>query len=471
VESKYRVWFGILLVTLIACSNSEKSENYADQIHNISINGFISANVIDLNANQSLIAFNERKRLIPASLTKVFTTGAAYDMLGGNYRFFTKFYLGNAIKPSLMVEGGGDPTLGSDRWDITNEDFLFKNILVALRKNRISEILDIVIDDHLYSGVSYPSKRNWEDMANYYGATPNALTYKENTFRLSLSSPRQVGKICTVVKTDPEIDKQLNCFVKSSSVNKDSAYIYGHPDMDQWYVSGSIPAGRSSFVIKGVLPDPSSTFATRLKSYLSANGIKVTGDLVKDKLQQYSNKKELLVHQSPSLDQIIKVINKKSINLFADHVFFQLALEQNNKANWDDASRVLKSYWNERIDDFSGVFYDGSGLSPFNRFSSEDMVKALAYIHNQDYSEDFKASLSVAGKDGTLKSLFKGDKVSGSFVGKSGSMNNVLGYCGYLTTQAGNEYAVCIMVNGFTEPFPEIRKKISNVLTDMVQYY
>ena len=469
VGSNYRVWLGVLLVALIACSNSDKRDNYKDQLHDISVNGFISASVIDLNANRSLIAFNERKRLIPASLTKVFTTGAAYDLLGGNYRYVTKFYLGKSTKPSLIVAGGGDPTLGSDRWDTTNEDFLFKNILNALRKNKVDEILDIVVDDQLFSGVSYPSKRNWEDMANYYGATPNVLTYKENTFRLTLSSPKQVGEICKVVKSDPEIDKQFNCFVKSSSVNKDSAYIYGHPDMDQWYVSGSIPAGRSSFVIKGALPDPSNTFATRLKLYLSANGIKVRGDLVKDKVEQYSNKKELLIHQSPSLDQIIKVINKKSFNLFADHVFFQMALEQNKKADWDNSSYLLQNYWKERIDKFSGVFYDGSGLSPFNRFSSDDMVKALSYIYDQDYFDEFISSLSVAGEDGTLKSLFKEDKVLGSFVGKSGSMNNVLGYCGYLTTQSGNKYAVCIMVNGFSEPFSEVRQRISLLLKDMMQ--
>ncbi|MBS2100540.1 D-alanyl-D-alanine carboxypeptidase/D-alanyl-D-alanine endopeptidase [Carboxylicivirga linearis] len=469
VGSRCKVWLSIMLVALIACSNSEKREDYTNQLSNISVNGFISASVIDLKTNQSLIAFNEQKRLISASLTKIFTTGAAYDLLGGNYRFFTNFYLSNSKKPSLIVKGGGDPTLGSDRWETTSEDFLFKHILNALRKNKVFEIHDVVIDDNLFLGVSYPSKRNWEDMANYYGATPHALTYKENTFRLTLSSPKQVGKICRVVKSDPEIDKQFNCLVKSSSVNKDSAYIYGHPDMDQWYVSGSIPAGRTSFVIKGALPDPSNTFATRLRLYLSANGIMVRGGVVKGKVEQYSNKKELLIHQSPALNQIIKVINKKSFNLFADHVFFQMALEQDKQANWDNSSFLLQNYWKERIDKFSGVFYDGSGLSPFNRFSSDDMVKALSYIYDQDYSDEFMSSLSVAGEDGTLKSLFKEDKVLGSFIGKSGSMNNVLGYCGYLTTQSGNEYAVCIMVNGFSEPFSEVRHRISLLLKDMMQ--
>nr|WP_321450993.1 D-alanyl-D-alanine carboxypeptidase/D-alanyl-D-alanine-endopeptidase [uncultured Carboxylicivirga sp.] len=471
---KYKKWASLLIFGLIACSNLiPKEEGYSNQLNEISKNGFVSASVIDMTTGEAIVAFNEQKRLVPASLTKIFTSAAGFELIGNDYRFSTKFFLykaKSANKQSLIIQGGGDPTLGSDRWDETKEGYLFEKVFNALEKNNLRVVEDIILDDHLFSGITYPSKRNWEDIANYYGAAPNALTFKENTFRLKLSSPKNIGKTCKVVSTDPPIDKYFQCFVKSSTVNKDSAYIYGHPQMDTWYVSGSIPAGRSAFTIKGALPDPPKTLATRLQKYLSGHGISMQGEVKKGVIDHYKGKVLLFEHQSPTLAQIISVVNKKSFNLYADHLFFQIAISSGKEANWDNASIVLQSFWNKRIPDFSGTFYDGSGLSPFNRFSAKDMTEALCYVEKTRYSGNFKNTLSVAGQDGTLKSLFNSEEgIEGAFIGKSGSMNGVLNYCGYLTSCSGKKYAICIMVNGFNESFSEVRQHVAEFLNHVMQ--
>nr|WP_321411695.1 D-alanyl-D-alanine carboxypeptidase/D-alanyl-D-alanine-endopeptidase [uncultured Carboxylicivirga sp.] len=472
VVSKLKKSIVILCLGLIACSNSIPEEGkYTQTFNQISTNGFVSACVVDINSNESVVLLNEQKRLIPASLTKIFTTADALEILGSDFQYETEIYsVSNSKKQySIIVKGGGDPTLGSDRWNYTKEEFVFNKILNELKKNNIQEIEDVFVDDFLFSGIKFPSKRNWEDIANYYGAPPSGLSFKDNTFKLTLSSPEKVGQLCQVVKCEPEIYKELQCYVLSSSVNKDSAYIYGHPEMDNWYVSGSIPAGRKAFVIKGALPDPAQTLGLTLKKFLTKHGIQVNGDVRKIKTDDVKNKKLLLTLESPSLLDIVKVINKKSFNLYADHVFFQLAMEKDKEANWDNASAELNLFWKKRIDGFTGSFNDGSGLSPFNRFSSRDMVEALRYINHQSFSEDFRQSLSVAGEDGTLKSLFNTEEIEGRFIGKSGSMNNVLCYCGYLTTQSDKELAVCVMVNGFTESFSDLRRNIANALKEIMQ--
>ena len=67
--------------------------------------------VVDEKGNE-LIAQNADRPFAPASVTKIVTAWLAMQVLGGDYRFETKFYLDkNRV---LYVRGGGDPFLVSE---------------------------------------------------------------------------------------------------------------------------------------------------------------------------------------------------------------------------------------------------------------------------------------------------------------------------------------------------------------------
>src|SRR3990170_7780847 len=67
--------------------------------------------VMDEEGNE-LIAQNADKSFVPASVAKIVTAWLAMEVLGGDYRFETKFYLDkNRV---LYVRGGGDPFLISE---------------------------------------------------------------------------------------------------------------------------------------------------------------------------------------------------------------------------------------------------------------------------------------------------------------------------------------------------------------------
>ena len=59
-----------------------------------------------------LVAQNADEPFVPASVTKIVTAWLALEVLGGDYRFETRFYLDN--KRVLYVRGGGDPFLISE---------------------------------------------------------------------------------------------------------------------------------------------------------------------------------------------------------------------------------------------------------------------------------------------------------------------------------------------------------------------
>ena len=66
---------------------------------------------MDENGNE-LVAQNADQPFVPASVTKIVTAWLALEVLGGDYRFETRFYLDG--KRKLYVRGGGDPFLISE---------------------------------------------------------------------------------------------------------------------------------------------------------------------------------------------------------------------------------------------------------------------------------------------------------------------------------------------------------------------
>ena len=69
--------------------------------------------VVDGQGNE-LVAQNADEPFVPASVTKIVTAWLAMEVLGGDYRFETRFYLDN--KRLLYVRGGGDPFLIQKSW-------------------------------------------------------------------------------------------------------------------------------------------------------------------------------------------------------------------------------------------------------------------------------------------------------------------------------------------------------------------
>ncbi|WP_289054772.1 D-alanyl-D-alanine carboxypeptidase/D-alanyl-D-alanine endopeptidase [Carboxylicivirga marina] len=461
----------LLITTYFSVGISqEPARHYSNDGYSLDItdDGALSVMAIDMSSGKIVVAHNPDQRMTPASLTKLITTGAVLSELDADYRYQTSFYLDKKNgQNKLVVVGSGDPTFGSERFDNTQPDSIFQQLYQRLKSKGILKLNALIVDNSCYSGIRQPSKRLWEDIGNYYGAVPNGLTYRENTFYMKMKSPNGVEEPVEIVNVEPDPGVDFSCLVKSAANNKDSAYIYGHADMSNWYVSGTIPQGRDAFSIKGALPHPELTFADELANFLNKKGIEVL-NIGKSTQADMSFSEPIYLHFSPPLTEIVSVINKTSHNLYADHLLFRLAEHKYGDASWDKGVSSVTEFWHGRINDFSGAFYDGSGLSPFNAISASDMVEVLQVMHSGNNSEVFKQSLSIAGIDGTLKSILRDDEFKGYFIGKSGSFNGVLGYCGYIDTKRGKTLAFCIIANRFTESYKELRGNMEMLMKEII---
>ena len=116
-----------------------------------------------------LVAQNTDDPFVPASVTKIVTAWLAMEVLGGDYRFKTRFYLDD--KRVLYVRGGGDPFLISEELAL-----LATELVAAIGKEPIT---GIVIDGSYYpASLRVPGIEN-TDAA--YNALNSALAVNFNT--------------------------------------------------------------------------------------------------------------------------------------------------------------------------------------------------------------------------------------------------------------------------------------------------
>ena len=111
---------------------------------------------------------------------------------------------------------------------------------------------------------------------------------------------------------------------------------------------------------------------------------------------------------------------------------------------------------------------DGSGLSRSDILSPHEMVSLLAAMDRHRYADAFRASLPVAGVDGTLKNRMKGTPAEGRVVAKTGTLRHVNALAGYLTTRSGERLVFYLASNHNTVPGAEVTGAFDDVCNLLV---
>lgn len=103
---------------------------------------------------------------------------------------------------------------------------------------------------------------------------------------------------------------------------------------------------------------------------------------------------------------------------------------------------------NAGISDADFFLYDGSGMSPDDRIAPRAFTKLLTYVSQQPWGQAWRATLPIAGVDGTLRNRFRNSPLAGKMWAKTGTLNETTGMVGYLTANSGKTIAFSILVNG-----------------------
>jgi len=409
----------------------------------------ISFCVKDVLSGKVDCQYNSKRALAPASVLKLASTISALDKYGADYKFKTKIgYTGEIIngvlKGSLVVKASGDPTWNSKYFTDNNVFEKIKKILKAKGINRV--LWGVVIDEGNVDS-STPTTWIWEDIANYFGSPSHAINIYDNTYKINFLS-RQAGTHTAIKSVIPKLeDIDFDNQVIASNENKDNAWIFGGPRSSVRVIKGSIPKNRSSFIVKGSIPNTNKVFHSQLIKYLMGNGIKCKDKLLNSKINKF---KTLGVVESPRFAEIVYFTNQKSVNLYAEALSKKVG--------------SIESFWKSKGSDMQGVkMYDGCGVSRFNMLTTSFVTDLLIYAYKQDYKQDFIESLPKAGKTGTLKRFGRGTCLEGNLLAKTGSMKAVRAYAGYITL-SGKQKAFSCIVNNYSCNDKEVEKQVEKLL-------
>ena len=402
--------------------------------------------VLDAKTGKLLYGKNENIGLATASTLKTITSITAFHILGKDFHYQTTMgYSGTineegTLKGDIIITGGGDPTLGSWRYAQSKENVVLNQWVAAIKSAGIKKIDGRVIgDDSAWGTQSTPEGWTWQDMGNYYGSGSSALSWRENQFDIKLRAASKVS----VLKTVPAMPYLtiVNELKPGSEGSGDNAYAFLPPLANTAYLRGSWAVGINKTGISVALPDPAYDAAFRLQDTLNRIGITSSGasttsrQLDVEGMTMPSVKVKLSTITSPSLSEIVYWLNKKSVNLYAEHLLRTIAWKSGRAATANNGAAVEKNYWaNKGIDKNALNIIDGSGLSPATRVTTAAMASILYQAQQEDWFADFYKSLPENN----------GMKL------KSGTINDVSSFAGYYTAENGSKYVIVININNYS---------------------
>ena len=466
-----------IVLSIVACLIFQTMEAQPAKILQSSILQNANYSVYAIDAENGAVIFETpQKSLVPASVMKIVTTAAALEILGPDFTFHTQLgYTGQIdsqtgnLHGNLVFKGGCDPGFYSEYFS-EHYGGTYESWAALLSKMGIKSIDgNLMVDVSQLEGGSVPGGWLWEDIGNYYGAGVSALTYGDNYYKIHFSSPASANQRVNVIQTEPEIDSlQLLNKVVSSEVNRDLASVYGAPGSFSQLVEGSIPKGRTDFIVKGSMPDPARIAASELLKILKKNEIVFSGKLIITDQSQGDSVKTMADKSSPALRDLIVPLNKESINLFAEHLLREIGRARKGSSSIDSCTIALKEFWSGKNISLSGFYpTDGSGLSRSNGICPRTLAEILRYMYKSSNRDDFFKSLPVAGRDGTLQYGFKGTSLENNLWAKTGSMTRVRSMAGIFTNQKGRKIIFAVITNNFDDPQSKVGRLIEDFLNQL----
>ena len=412
----------------------------------------VSILVQAVDAEQPLVAVNEEVFRHPASVAKLLTTAAGLLRMGADYRWETQFYVDNlpdangVVDGNLYIVGGGDPFLVQER---------FAAMVQELRGLGLRHITgNIVMDNSLYR--LRPEERDREsfDGAKWsaYNAVPDPLMVNFRTVKITISP---AGKGKAQLAMYPQImNWQLKNELKvnAAACGKNFAPHVKITRDDRGYATveifGTYSTACGAQDLQVVMGEASEQFYYLFRDlwYAAGGSFDGGGQMA---IRPSTAKHVHTAYSLPLSEQIAKM-NQLSNNVMTRQLMLTLGTHTfGAPGSLESGRRALY----ETLEAFGvpteGMVVDnGAGLSRDTRVSASQLMTLLRNLYHSAQAEVFIRSLAVPGGEGTMQKRLVNEPVSGNVFGKTGTVNNVRAFAGYVRAESGRVYALVMMGNG-----------------------
>ena len=431
------------------------------------------------------------RRLVPASNLKLVTTGTALHALGPDFRFetgigFTGTVEDGTLHGDVYIIGGGDPTLGVTDTVAVKPDALFWRWKSMLKDAGISRIDGRIIGDgRAYEGHLENTTWGYDDTGTYYGAGCNALSYYENAVDY-LVSAGTADEPVNVTQRFPDTP-WMHFSNRTSTGPKgtgNSLYLYTTDLAPYAEMRGTYSIDRKPKVEHFANKYGALTCAYYFWQNLRDTGWDISGGYADidrggyvrgaDFVPAYKAGTPQVLGQSasPTLAKIVRQTNVLSDNFYAEAIFRQMGEKASGIAEYDSCRVAVYDVLENLMEsDLAGIrLEDGSGLSRLNTASPAFLVSFLRSMTRSRGFDAFLASLPQPG-EGTLNTLLPklAPAQKARIRVKSGSMDGVLCYSGYILDEQGKPARIfSLMVNGATEKTAVLRETLGSLIEAML---
>ena len=354
-------------------------------------------------AGQIIIAKNEHKKRVPASILKILTSLGALHYLGSDYRYITEFY----IDPdsNLKIKGYGDPLLISE---IVNAVSKLLSALIG----STTVINDIVVDDSYFSQpLTIPGITS---STQPYDAPNGALCVNFNTVYFKRTPTGYVSAEAQTPLLPFAAEKIKSLKPKSGRI------VLSHVEKENTIYAGKL-----------------------FRYFLERHGVRFRGTV---KTGRANKSADRLIYRYVShftLPEIIAKLLEHSNNFTTNQLLISCGIKLfGSPGNLNNGVAALVKYAADGLQLKDMTMVEGSGISRKNRVSADQMLRILAKF------EPHHTLMRHRGRE----------------YYKTGTLYGISTRAGYIESGNGGFYRYVVMMNSRGKSTRPIMHKLLQVL-------
>lgn len=429
--------------------------------------GSAAFQLIALPSGQVVCQERPNEAFVPASLVKLLTSYAALKKLSPSFRFTTQVFAGSEpvdgiVQGDVWIKGSGDPYFVDEKVQL---------LVLALKDRGIRQIRGTIVADNSFFQPASERICLDGDCIGLYNPVVSAAAVDFNQLTVKVSAPAKPGKSATVDSAPAgsyvRVTGQATSGKKGGNSLRVRSLGAAGNGQEQFQISGQISTrGGRSREYRFQAADPAGLFAHAIRTALERSGIRVQGSVVKEGTTP-QGAKVIAAYDSPPLSEIVSVLNKYSNNFMAEMVLRSLGgyIAGAPGTSAKGIAVVGAALREADIPEETGVLDCGSGLSRLCRVSPQTFCRLLyAAWNDQTIRDEFVSSLAANAEEGTLRRRMH--KPGLIVRGKTGTLNDVIGFAGFVSVPSGRTYAAAIMLNDVRDRF-KARQAIDTFLEEV----